>query len=70
MDSLDALIEYENGSAAGDTSRNSLAAQIDELESSLPHEGQGKSSGAQILDGSATNTACRPTPGFSRAANS
>jgi small-conductance mechanosensitive channel len=64
VDSLDALIDYENGSAAGDTSRNSLEAQIDELESSLPHEGQGKSSGAQVLDGSATNTSLPPNAGF------
>jgi small-conductance mechanosensitive channel len=42
VDSLDALIDYENSSAAGDTSRNGLSAQIDELQSSLPTEGRGK----------------------------
>jgi small-conductance mechanosensitive channel len=47
VDSLDALIEYESSSSAGDTSRNSLSAQIDELQSSMPSEGQSKT-GARL----------------------
>lgn len=39
VDSIDALIDYQTGGGAGDTSHNSLSAQIDELAgSSLPRD--------------------------------
>ena len=63
VDSLNALIEYESGSSAGDTSRNSLSAQIDELEASLPRDGQGKTA-VQTSDGAITNDSLSPNAGF------
>ena len=61
VDSLDALIEYENSSAAGDTSRNGLSAQIDELQSSLPSEGRGK---ATVPSAGAAADSLPPNAGF------
>jgi small-conductance mechanosensitive channel len=43
VDSINALIDYEAGSNSGDTTRTSLLAQIDELESSLPPTEQARS---------------------------
>ncbi len=61
VDSLDALIEYENSSSAGDTSRNGLSAQIDELQSSLPSEAQDK---AAVPSTGAAADSLPPNAGF------
>lgn len=63
VDSLNALIEFETGSIAGDTTRNSLSAQIDELEASLPNGDQGKTA-AQAQSGAAPSESVQPSEGF------
>ena len=63
VDSLNALIEFETGSIAGDTTRNSLSAQIDGLEASLPHADQGKTAG-QTPAGAAASESAPPSEGF------
>jgi small-conductance mechanosensitive channel len=63
VDSLNALIEYENGSSAGDSSRNGLSAQIDELEASLPNAGQDKAA-EQKPDTTSANESLSPNAGF------
>jgi small-conductance mechanosensitive channel len=42
VDSINALIDYDAGSRAGDNTRTSLSAQIDQLEASLPRGDQAK----------------------------
>jgi len=63
VDSINALIDYEAGSNAGDTTRTSLSAQIDELEASLPHGDQAKAI-AQTQNASVAIVSVPPSAGF------
>jgi small-conductance mechanosensitive channel len=63
VDSINALIDYEAGSNAGDSARTNLSAQIDELEASLPHGDQAKAI-AQTQNASVTVESVPPSAGF------
>jgi small-conductance mechanosensitive channel len=63
VDSLNALIEYEKGISTGDTSRGTLSAQIDELETALPHNPLGKTATPTSV-GTVTNESPAPSAGF------
>ncbi len=63
VDSINALIDYEAGSNAGDTTRSSLSAQIDELEASLPHGAQAKTV-AQTPNAARAIETVPPSAGF------
>ena len=63
MDSIDALIDYEAGTVAGDTSRTSFSAQIDELEASLPSADQAKAA-AQSANAPTSIESLSPSAGF------
>jgi small-conductance mechanosensitive channel len=63
VESLNALIDYEQGSGTGDTSRGTLSAQIDELEAALPHDGSGKTA-TPASAGTVTSESPAPSAGF------
>ncbi len=63
VESLNALSDYEKGTSTGDTARGTLSAQIDELESALPHNGQGKTAQPTPL-GTVASESPVPSAGF------
>lgn len=63
VESLNALIDYEQGSGTGDTSRGTLSAQIDELEAALPHNAQDKTATPTSV-GTVTSENPAPSAGF------